>query len=80
MMSFLTTTFEVRGTCSTRYQRGRYSPKPLRFQLLEEDAHRVLELPEISSVLAQDGLGALLEASHPLVVAVVCDVGLPHQR
>lgn len=45
-----------------------------------DDAHRVLELPEISSILAEDGLGALLEAGHPLVVTVVGDVGLPRQR
>lgn len=50
------------------------------FKPLEDDAHRVLELPEISRVLAQNGLCALLEASHPLVVTVVCDVGLPPQR
>lgn len=42
----------------------------------EGDAHRVLELSEISCILAQDGLCTLLEASHPLVVTIICNVGL----
>lgn len=42
----------------------------------EGDPHRVLELSEISCILAQDGLCTLLEASHPLVVTIICNVGL----
>lgn len=46
----------------------------------EGDPHRVLELSEISCVLAQDGLRTLLETSHPLVVTVICNVSLSQTR
>ena len=43
-------------------------------------SYRVLELPQVGSVLTQDGLSTLLEARHPLVVPVICNVGLPRRR
>lgn len=46
----------------------------------EGESHRVLELPQVSCILAQDGLCTLLEAGHPLIVPVICNVGLRKQK
>ena len=44
-----------------------------------KETHRIPELPQVSGVLAQNGLRTFLKACHPLVVRIVCNVGLPEK-
>lgn len=51
-----------------------------KYYIQQRKPHRVLELPQVSCILAQDSLCTLLEASHPLVVPIICNVGLTDNK